>query len=201
MWVSGFLFLPAGLSEALFVPVYWNPEVIWRYGFFDSESLFFAFFTGGIASVLYPAVFGYRIAPIKGTLRGLRLHLFWVFPAIAAVILVCIALFTDISVLHIAFAIFLIGILHMLLVRPDMFKASLWGALLFLLIYSGVLTVSILLFGESFIGAWNTEPFLGVSLFRIPLDEFLYAFLFGGLWSTVYCGVFNRQFKRRQSVL
>lgn len=194
LWASGCLFLPAGFSEALFVPVYWTPEVIWRYGRIDIESLLFAFFTGGVASVLYPAFFRYRIVPAAEPLTGFRMHLFWIFPTLGGIILVGVSKFTELSVIHTAFAIFLAGTFHMLMVRPDLFNAWIWGASLFLLTYSGVLAISIRLFGESFLGAWRTEPLFGIHLFRLPIDEFLYAFLFGGLWSTVYCGIFNRRF-------
>lgn len=196
--LSAFLFLPAGFSQALFVPDYWNPQVLFRFfGLFDPESLLFAFFTGGIASVLYPSFFGYDVVPLSGGKPGFSRHLFWIFPALASITLIFAAIYTNIPVIQIAFAAFLFGILHMLTVRPDMFRACMWGAVLFLTLYSGVGLLMVIFSREFIISAWNVEPVFGLRLFHIPVDEFIYSFLFGGLWSTVYCGIFGYRFEKK----
>ena len=196
--LSALLFLPAGFSQALFVPDYRNPQVLFRFfGLFDPESLLFAFFTGGIASVLYPAFFGYDVVPLSEEKPGFPRHLFWIFPVLASIILIFAAIYTDIPVIQIAFAIFLFGIIHMLLVRPDMFSACIWGALLFLTLYSGVAFLMVVFAPEFIQYAWNVEPVFGIRLFHIPVDEFIYSFLFGGLWSTVYCGIFGCRFEKK----
>src|SRR4030066_16338 len=58
-WVSLFT-MPAGLTEPLFVPKYWNPPSMFDLAAktgFDVESLIFSFAIGGIVAVLYEAIF------------------------------------------------------------------------------------------------------------------------------------------------
>ena len=54
---------PLGLTEPFFVPEYWNPPSLFdlaqRTGF-DIESVIFCFAIGGLAVVIYEAIFGSR---------------------------------------------------------------------------------------------------------------------------------------------
>jgi len=194
-FLSGLFFLPAGFTQALFVPTYWNPNVMFKlFGLFDLESLFFAFFTGGIASVLYPVFFRCRIGAVPGATGRYFRHSFWLLPALAAAVIVGTALFTQLSLIRVAFALFSFGIIHMLIVRPDLREVCLWGALLFLVTYSGVAVITAMVVPQFVYSAWTAEPLFGLRILQIPVDEFVYAFLFGGLWSTVYCGIFDCRF-------
>ena len=58
--IVSFWTMPLGLTEPLFVPLYWNPPSLFnlaqRTGF-DIESLIFCFSIGGVGSVLYRLIF------------------------------------------------------------------------------------------------------------------------------------------------
>ncbi len=64
-WWASFTCAALGFTEPLFVPSYWNPPSILKFGRWDFESFPFCFAVGGITAVLT------EIPPIKGFLLDL----------------------------------------------------------------------------------------------------------------------------------
>ena len=195
--ISGLLFLPAGLTQALFVPDYWDPKVIFKIGGrFDLESLLFAFFTGGIASILYPACFNLRPYAVPGSKSALVKYLFWIFPALGALLLIVASanIRMEKSLIYIAFAVLAFGVMHMFAVRPDLIITGMWGALLFCGMYSMIAIGIVWIFPDFISTTWKGSRLFKYHVLGIPLEEYLYSALFGALWSTVYCGLFDCRF-------
>ena len=114
MLFSSLLLLPFGLTQPLFVPDYWQPDVLYKFfGLFDIESLLWCFFTGGIAAVLYEEIFKIRLVPGKNDKKSRHhAYLIYLFMISSAKALILIKYFTDWSILRTSF-IFMIVVFIM----------------------------------------------------------------------------------------
>ncbi len=188
LWVSVFTAL-FGLSEPLFVPSYWNPPSLFNLAAttrFDVESIVFSFATGGIGSVLYEAVLNARHRKMRREERNERrwLHLFSLL--ITPVVFVLIFFLTGLNPIYCAAAAMFVGAIAAVACRPDLGKNTLAGGLLFMGLYFVFFFLVILLF-PAFLGAWNLSVLSGILVFGIvPLEELMFAFTFGMMWSGVY---------------
>ena len=79
-----------------------------------------------------------------------------------------------------------IGGVAAILCRPDLTKKIAIGAVLFLALYF----ISFLLFNIIYPGSvqknWNLTAISGILVFGVPLEELMFAFTFGMMWSSVY---------------
>lgn len=180
--------MPFGLTEPLFVPEYWNPPSLFnlaqRTGF-DIESLIFCFAVGGIAAVLYEALFPIQHQRMrKHSERTHRFHLLSVFAPVPIFLLLWFL--TGINPIYTASIAMLGGGIATVLCRPDLMKKVAVGGLLFL----GLYFLFFLLFTLAYPGivqqVWNLGAISGILLLGVPLEELLFAFTFGTLWAGLY---------------
>ena len=188
VWVSLFT-MPAGLTEPLFVPEYWNPPSLFdlaaRTGF-DIESLIFSFAVGGIAAVLYEAVSNVEHSEMKRKeMRRMRRLMHRL--AIVSPIIVFVPLYflTSLNPIYSVSAAFFVGGVLALLCRPDLKRKIAIGGLLFLGLYFIVFVGMNVVF-PYFVNYWNLSALSGVLIFGVPIEELMYAFTFGMMWSSVY---------------
>lgn len=188
LWASA-LTAPFGLTEPLFVPEYWTPPSLFdlaaRTGF-DIESLIFSFGIGGVGVVLYNVLTRRREHPMPHDHRTHRRHRFhrW---ALASPFLVFVALLPlQWNPIYPAIAAMMAGAVAAVLCRPDLIRATLAGAALFLAYYLVLLT-GLELSAPGYIArVWNLPALSGVLLGPFPLEELLFAMGFGAYWSSVY---------------
>jgi len=187
-WVSLFT-MPLGLTEPLFVPEYWNPPSLFnlasRTGF-DIESLIFAFSIGGIASILYEIIFKVKHKKMsKHEIHSKRhqFHLLVLFSPL--IIFVLSEIIFDFNVIYSMMLALFMGSLIYLLCRPDLKRKIFTSGLLFLLVYFLFFRLLFLIY-PNFINAWNLSAISGILLFGIPIEELLFAFGVGMLWSSIY---------------
>jgi hypothetical protein len=187
-WVSLFTAL-TGLSEPIFVPSYWNPPSLLNLAsttHFDVESLVFSWATGGIGSVLYEVMLNAKHR--KMAAGELRLERRWVhmaslasLPAVFAVLY----FLTDLNPIYCVSAALFVGAIAAVVCRPDLGWNTLLGGLLFMGLYFVLFFLIILVF-PSFMAAWNMPALTGVLVLGVPLEELMFAFTFGMMWSSVY---------------
>src|SRR3989338_3858783 len=76
MLFCSFLCAPLGLTDAIFIPWYWNPGIILKINLFNltfsMEGLIFSFAIGGIAAVLYQVFFKKHLKRNKEKKRKVR---------------------------------------------------------------------------------------------------------------------------------
>lgn len=179
-----------GLTEPLFVPAYWNPPTLFnlaqRTGF-DIESLIFTFAIGGTGSVLYRAIYKRNVAKMEiGEMKHSR-HRFHIYILTSPIpIFLLLAIFTNLNHIYCGVIAMFAGALLTLYCRPDL-KWKIWvGGLLFL-IYYFVFFISLLaVFPDYVVHVWNLKALTGILFLGIPLEELLFAFSFGMLWSSLY---------------
>jgi len=188
-WVS-LCTMPFGLSEPLFVPEYWNPPSLFnlaeRTGF-DIESLIFSFAIGGIGAVLYLSFVGVRQEKMTKIEMHSKSHRFHLLALISPIVtFLTLEIFTDLNPIYLASIAMFIGGVAAILCRPDLTKKIAIGAVLFLALYF----ISFLLFNIIYPGSvqknWNLTAISGILVFGVPLEELMFAFTFGMMWSSVY---------------
>ena len=179
-----------GLTEPLFVPAYWNPPTLFnlaqRTGF-DIESLIFTFAIGGTGSVLYRVIYKRNVTKMEFHEMKHSRHKFHIYILNSPItIFLLLAVFTNLNHIYCGIVAMFAGALLTLYCRPDL-KWKIWiGGLLFL-IYYFVFFISLLaVFPDYVIHVWNLKALTGIFFLGIPLEELLFAFSFGMLWSSLY---------------
>ncbi len=188
VWVSLFTAL-TGLVEPMFVPKYWNPPSLFNLSsttHFDIESIVFSWGAGGIGSVLYEATLNLKhkkLAQIQAKRERRSLHLF----SLIAMPLVfgLLFFFVGLNPIYAVSAGLLAGALAGVACRPDLVWNTLIGGLLFLALYFIMFLGMVTVFPD-FINVWNLRALTGILVIGVPLEELMYAFTFGMMWSGVY---------------
>ncbi len=188
MLLVSFLTMPFGLTEPLFVPAYWNPPSLLNLAAttgFDIESLIFSFAIGGIGSIIYDIFFGVRHRRMKEKdCRRHRLHLLALLSPF--VVFIVLWIFTELNPIYSASIAMFVGGISAVLCRPDLIKKTFFGGIMFMMLY----LVFFLLFNLAYPSAvgqfWNLPAISGLLILGVPLEELMFAFSFGLLWSGVY---------------
>lgn len=179
-----------GLTEPLFVPEYWNPPSLFNLAQktgFDIESIIFSFAVGGIAAVIYETTFKTRHAavPLKEKLKSIhKLHYF--FLSLSPLVFLLLWIFTEINPIYSAIAAMFVGAMGAVVCRKDLARKVLAGGILF----SGLYFIFFVSFNWAFPGyiarVWNLDAISGILISGVPLEELLFAFTLGMLWSGLY---------------
>ena len=179
-----------GLTEPLFVPAYWSPPSLFnlaaRTGF-DVESLIFAFGIGGIAVVLYELLFKAKHAPISMAEHHASRHRFHLLAILSApIILMVLLLAIRLNPIYSSIIAMVGGGLATWYCRPDLKTKMITSAFLFLLIYF-IYFLTLIAVAPGYVEAvWNLKAISGILVFGIPIEELLFAWSFGFIWSSIY---------------
>lgn len=188
-WVSLFTMF-FGLTEPLFVPEYWNPPSLFnlaaRTGF-DIESLIFSFAIGGIGSVIYETIIKAKHKKVSKHEMHSRRHIFHLLSLSSPIIIFLLfLLFTRLNPIYSASIAMFIGGVASLLCRPDL-KNKIWlGGIMFFLLYFIFFLSFNLIYPGIVYKIWNLNVLSGILIVGIPLEELIFAFTFGMMWSSVY---------------
>lgn len=190
MFWAGLLTAPFGLTEPLFVPAYWKPPSLFDLAAntgFDVESLFFSFAIGGVGVVLYELINQRRsIHMSRRELQSPR-HRFHLLALISPVLVfVPLYLFAPINPIYSVAAAMAAGGVATVLCRPDLKGRVAAGGVLFLGLYFASFVLFDLVYPGFVQAVWNLAALSGVLIFGVPLEELLFAFSFGLLWSGAY---------------
>ncbi|MBS3092660.1 hypothetical protein J4466_04540 [Candidatus Pacearchaeota archaeon] len=180
--------MPFGLTEPLFVPEYWNPPSLFNLAAttgFDIESLIFSFAIGGIGSVIYDAIFKARHKKMpKAEIKRHRFHLLALFSPI--IIFLILYSLTELNPIYSASIVMFVGGVAAVFCRPDLLKKTFIGGLLFLALYFLFFLSFNLIYPYAIESFWNLKAISGILLLGVPLEELIFAFTFGMMWSGVY---------------
>lgn len=188
-WVS-LSTMPFGLTEPLFVPEYWSPPSLFNLSTktgFDIESLIFSFAIGGIGAMLYELLVTMKHRKISEHEKHKRRHRFHLLALLSPIIVFLpLRLFTDINPVYSASIAMFVGGIAAILCRSDL-KEKIWiGGMSFSLLYF----IFFLSFNIAYPGlvqeVWNLSAISGILLLGVPVEELMFAFTFGMLWSSVY---------------
>ncbi len=189
MWRASLATMPFGLTEPLFVPAYWNPpsffDLAQKTGF-DLESLVFCFAIGGTGSVLYNVLTRLNptdLPPVERRRHRHRWHRAALFVPIMAFIVLYWLPWNPIYPAIVALAT---GGVATALCRPDLARKTLVGGGIFLGYYA-IFMAALLVFAPGYIErVWNLPQLTGMRIVGIPLEELLFGFTFGMIWTSAY---------------
>lgn len=182
---------PVGLAEPLFVPSYWLPFTVFdlaRQTRFDLESILFSFAVGGITAILYESVWGKSRKPVS--LHEIhqgrhRFHRLAVFSPI--VLFGLLYLFTPLNPIYSTIISLMIGAIITWFCRPDLLNAMITGSVLFVILYSVVFLIGFVWLFPGYVEAvWNLPSLSGILIAGVPIEELLFAFSLGAMWSSIY---------------
>ena len=179
-----------GLTEPIFVPEYWSPPSLFdlalRTGF-DIESLFFSFGIGGIAVVIYGLIFKVKNISISDKEHRSVRHRFHLWTILSApAILILLLLTTNLNPIYSSIIAMIVGGLSACYCRPDLKKKIITSGFLFLGLYFFYFLSLIVMYPGYVEKVWNLSVISGVLVLGIPLEELMFAFSFGFLWSSIY---------------
>lgn len=192
--------MPFGLTEPLFVPEYWTPPSLFNLAIktgFDIESLIFSFTVGGIGAVLYELFFKVKHEKMTKKERHKKRHRFHFLALFSPVIIFIPLAFTSLNVIYSAIIAMFIGGIATIICRPDLKSKALVGGILFLVLYLLIFVLFNLMYPKAVFLYWNLSALSGILFLDIPLEELLFAFSFGMLWSSVYEHVFWYKVKKK----
>ena len=189
MWWGSAVMAPFGLTEPMFVPEYWNPpslfELAQRTGF-DIESVIFSFAIGGIAAVLHNIILRKRAEVLSPAERHQWQHR-WHRRALAApFVLFPVLYILPWNPVYAGIAAMVLGAIAAALCRPDLTSNTVLGGVLFLVLYS------VFLFGLKWSSpgyieqVWNLAALSGIVIYGVPIEELLFGFSFGLMWTGIY---------------
>jgi hypothetical protein len=189
MWRTSLATALLGLTEPIYVPIYWNPpslfELAQRTGF-DIESLIFAFAIGGIGSVLYDTLLRRDLASVSVAEKRSSRHRFHRWALLLPFFLFVPLYFLPWNPIYPSLISALIGVITSVICRPDLLRKTVIGGLLFLGLYTAFM-LGVLWFSPGYIEqVWNLRALSGILIAGIPLEELLFGFTFGMYWTGVY---------------
>ncbi|MBI5077975.1 MAG: hypothetical protein HZB11_01225 [Candidatus Yonathbacteria bacterium] len=179
-----------GITEPLFVPEYWNPPSLFDLAHqtgFDIESFIFSFGIGGIAVVIYERIFRTvhaRMTKHEQHRSRHQYHLLALSSAPALLFVLIVA--TSLNPIYSAIIAMVVGGIATWYCRPDLKKKMLVSAFIFLMIYFIYFLTLIALYPGYVDQVWNIKDISGIIIVGIPLEELLFAFSFGFIWSSIY---------------
>ena len=190
MFIVSFWTSLLGFTEPLFVPEYWSPPSLFDLAVktgFDIESLIFSFGVGGIAVVLYERIFRMRHEVIPQSIQHGWRHRYHFWAIASAPIIFVILLFaTELNPIYSSAIALIAGGLIAWYCRPDLKKKMIAGAFLFFALYFLFFLTLIAMYPGYVERAWNLDVISGILIFGVPLEELMFAFSFGFLWSSMY---------------
>jgi len=179
-----------GLTEPLFVPEYWNPPSLFDLAHktgFDIESFIFSFAIGGIAVVLYEWIFRTKHQAMSHVEQHAPRHRYHLWALLSApIIFVVFSFTTSLNPIYISAIALIFGGLAAWYCRPDLKKKMIVSAFLFTGLYFLYFMTLIAIYPGYVEKVWNLAAISGILIFRVPLEELMFAFSFGFLWSSVY---------------
>lgn len=191
MLLISYLTAPFGLTEPLFVPSYWLPYTLFdlaRKTRFDLESILFSFAVGGIASILYEAVWGNhrkRVLVHEQHKKRHQIHKLVLLSPIVSFFL--LYLFTSLNPIYSSILAMMVGAFATWYCRPDLVRAMLTGSILFLVLYFVVFLIGFVWLFPGYVEAvWNLPAISGILLAGVPIEELLFAVSLGAMWSSIY---------------
>ena len=179
-----------GFTEPLFVPKYWSPPSLFNLATntgFDIESFIFAFAVGGIGSVIYEWIIKVRHKKMNQHEMNSKRHRYHLLAIISPFILfILLELLTRLNPIYSAVIAMFFGGMAAVFCRPDLKKKTFIGGFLFLGMYFLFFLFFNFVYPYAVQQFWNLNALLGILIFGVPLEELIFGFTFGMMWSSIY---------------
>lgn len=186
LW-SSLMALPFGIGELFFRPDYWDPATLFglgaRYGL-DIESFLLMLFLGGLASVAYETLIS-NSRPFTQRCCG-RVCTCHLSLILALLVFLFLLHMTSWNVIWMTIAACLAGGVFSFVAYPRLRRLILLGGAIFMLFYLISLAIMDLIVPGWIAATWNMSALSGMVLFSVPVEEVIFGFAFGTLWTPLY---------------
>lgn len=153
----------------------------------DIESLLFSFGIGGLTVVIYEWIFPVRHQTAAVGERHMRRHRFHFLALLTTPLLfVGLVAATRLNLIYSAIASLVGGSIATCYCRPDLLPKMVSSAFMFLGLYFGYFLPLVVIYPDYVRLVWNLRAISGVLVLGIPVEELVFAFTIGFLWSSVY---------------
>lgn len=190
---ASILAMPQSLYGLLVVPVYWQPERILIFGI-GLEDALFSFLTGGLAWIV---VLTFLKDPVLPDFIWQKLIFRFFLCILFGFIVAPVLYHCGIRDMVNPFITMIIWTLVIVAFDRKYLKLTAIGAFSFLLVY-GIGFKFQILFWPSYFSFWNWENMWGLKFMEIPLEELVWAFLYGGSWSLTVAFILNIGWKKTE---
>lgn len=197
MLFMSLILLPFGLTQPYFVPGYWHASVREQFETFtDIGSFLWIFFLGGIVAVLFEEVFKLQFLKPETLSRQQKTHtmVIYILLLVSGIVASVVSYFTQLSVVRGALIMGFIILWYVVWNERKILREVLYGASLFGALYLMTLLFVDWLFPE-FVST-HLQLTQGTSLgyiFTIPIEEYVYAIVFGAATVPIYQGIRNSE--------
>lgn len=184
------LFIPEKLLFVLniihkmFVPDYWNPKTFFDLGQLTGglaiEDILFMFIVGGLAVASPKIIFKKKFE--MGNSGGYNLRAI----AIAIISFLILAVISGSNLIYPLIIGAFIGAVVIWIENKNLITTSLVGGLTFLIMYFLLFLVFNTIFPDFISQFYNIKNISGILVLSVPLEELLFAFSFGLMWSPIY---------------
>ena len=200
MFLVSLFTMPFGLTEPLFVPEYWNPPSLFNLASttgFDIESLIFSFAIGRIGAVLYESFFKIKHRKMTQRERHSKRHRFHMLALTSPVIVfLFLFFFTNINPIYSASIAMFTGGIAAILCRPNLKQKIIISGIIFLLLYFLFFLFFNLIYPYAVTEFWNLSAISGILILGVPIEELMFGFTFGMIWSSLYEHIFWYKIKK-----
>ena len=178
MIISGFLSVPCALYAVAFVPEYWHPNQVFRL-FVGPEDILFSFATGALVWLM--VAYSARGSWLQIDIRPGRLARRYGAIATIFLALMLAAWFAGLRPMDAYFVSAAALFALLLIVRPHLWPVAARGSALFAGFYLAFIWL-IITFIPEFLQQWNQVQLYGIEVGGVPLEEVLWATMFGAVW-------------------
>lgn len=190
MFIVSLWTMLAGFTEPFFVPSYWSPPSLFnlaRSTGFDIESFIFAFAVGGLAVVIYERIFKISHESMPSMEKHKPRHKYHLLALISGpVLFLAFVIFAHWNPIYSAFIALMAAGFFAWYCRPDLKIKMIVSAFLFLGLYIFYFLTLIAISPYYVQNVWNLKALSGILILGIPLEELMFAFGLGFLWSSYY---------------
>lgn len=176
---------PFALTSLLFIPQYWSPPSLFDLDtriHVGIEDFLWAAAVGGIGSVLGEIILRVKLSQTRG--QGRKRHIV-PFVVVAVVFGLLQWLHPNKTIYNMVIA-FAVGAVVVAFLRSDLIQLMLTGAMNFTGLYLLLFLYFLALYPDFIQRYYNIPNFLGIYIFKVPIEELLFASTGGAIWSVAY---------------
>jgi hypothetical protein len=171
--------IPLGFLNFIFNEV-WNPDRLIN-GYATVEDFSFCFFSGGLTLALVNWTVNYTGSGYSFVFRWRRL----ILTSIWGIVIIFLGFLFGIWGYQIIYLSMVVSCILLIALKRPFWKIFLAGSVSMLIFYTVGLHLGFLIWPE-LIHFWTLENMSGILIGRVPLEEMIWAFLFGGTWPVIF---------------
>lgn len=201
MLYISFLISIFGFTEHFFYGRYWEPELIVNILSLNvgAESLILCFFYGGVGAVIINAIFNVTTRQTEPKKKYFIRHVTLALCVAASIpISLTLLLFTKLNFVVVASIAMLFSFFVLAILKPSIVAPSIMSGLVFMIVVIAIIIVTDLIFTNVVTSFWQKEYLLGLWIFKIPIEEYLFHFSLGTFVGFLYEFIEGKEPKKIQ---